>query len=306
MDGNFPLNDLSGLDKQDWTRRIMEQAEARGAADRLGKRHFAAFVRSGPVLLVSFETVQGMRSLTESARPFGWQMSQKMGWSSLLLASDGDTWFRDDQVYAYFDQLVDDGFFDEFETVVFYGAGPCGYAAAAFSVTAPGARVLAIQPQATLDPRVAEWDDRFTDMRRNDFTSRYGFAPDMIDAAQHVHLIYDPDVTLDAMHAALFTKVNVTKYRMRYMGEALQTHLLFMRRLFPILQAAAEDRLTPRFFAGLYRARRNHLPYLRRLLTKLDLLDRPELTRMLCRNVLHRYNAPRFQRRLMQLEAPKE
>ncbi|WP_407492709.1 phosphoadenosine phosphosulfate reductase [Pseudooceanicola sp. MF1-13] len=301
MDGNFPLNDLSGLDKQDWTRRILEQAEARGAADRLGKKHFAAFVRSGPVLLVSFETVQGMRSLTESARPLGWQMSQKMGWSSLLLASDGDTWFRDPQVYAYFDQLVDEGFFDEFETVVFYGAGPCGYAATAFSVTAPGARVLAVQPQATLDPRVTEWDDRFVEMRRHDFTSRYGFAPDMVDAAQHVHLIYDPDVTLDAMHAALFTKPNVTKYRMPYMGEALQTHLLFMRRLFPVLQAVAEDRLTPRFFAGMYRARRNHLPYLRRLLTKLDLLDRPHLARMLCRNVTHRFNAPRFQRRLAQL-----
>lgn len=302
MDGNFPLNDLSGLDKQDWTRRIMEQAEARGASDRLGSHHFAAFVQSGPILLVTFETVQGMRSLTETARPLGWQMSQKMGWSSLLLASDGDTWFRADEVYAYFDQLVDDGFFDEFERVVFYGAGPCGYAAATYSVTAPGARVLAVQPQATLDPRVTEWDDRFSEMRRVDFTSRYGYAPDMVEAAQQVHVVYDPDVALDAMHAALFTRSNVTKYRMRYMGEALQTHLLFMRRLFPILQAAAEDRLDDRFFAGLYRARRNHLPYLRRLLSKLESLDRPELTRLLCRNVTQRYNAPRFLRRLRQFE----
>ncbi|MEC8666986.1 MAG: phosphoadenosine phosphosulfate reductase, partial [Pseudomonadota bacterium] len=173
MDGNFPVQDLTGLDKSGWTDRIMDEAQARGAADRLGRRHFAAFVKAGPVLLVSFETVQGMRSLTESARPLGWLMSQKMGWSSLLLASDGDTWFRDKDVYAYFDQLVDDGFFDEFDRVIFYGAGPCGYAAAAYSVTAPGARVLAVQPQATLDPAVAEWDDRFTDMRRLDFTSRY-------------------------------------------------------------------------------------------------------------------------------------
>ncbi|MBY6156779.1 phosphoadenosine phosphosulfate reductase [Pseudooceanicola nitratireducens] len=302
MDGNFPVQDLTGLDKSGWTDRIMDEAQARGAADRLGRRHFAAFVKAGPVLLVSFETVQGMRSLTESARPLGWLMSQKMGWSSLLLASDGDTWFRDKDVYAYFDQLVDDGFFDDFDRVIFYGAGPCGYAAAAYSVTAPGARVLAVQPQATLDPAVAEWDDRFTDMRRLDFTSRYGFAPDMIDAAQQMHVIYDPDVTQDAMHAALFTAPNVAKYRMRYMGEALQTHLLYMKRLFPILQAVAEDRLTPRFFAGLYRARRNHLPYLRRLLSRLELKERPDLIRLLCRNVTARFQAPRFQRRLRQLD----
>ncbi len=302
MDGNFPVQDLTGLDKSGWTDRIMDEAQARGAADRLGRRHFAAFVKAGPVLLVSFETVQGMRSLTESARPLGWLMSQKMGWSSLLLASDGDTWFRDKDVYAYFDQLVDDGFFDEFDRVIFYGAGPCGYAAAAYSVTAPGARVLAVQPQATLDPAVAEWDDRFTDMRRLDFTSRYGYAPNMIDAAQQMHVIYDPDVTQDAMHAALFTAPNVAKYRMRYMGEALQTHLLYMKRLFPILQAVAEDRLTPRFFAGLYRARRNHLPYLRRLLSRLELKERPDLIRLLCRNVTARFQAPRFQRRLRQLD----
>jgi hypothetical protein len=50
------------------------------------------------------------------------------------------------------------GFFDDFDQVVFYGAGQCGYAAAAFSVATPGATVVAIQPQATLDPRVTEWD----------------------------------------------------------------------------------------------------------------------------------------------------
>ena len=50
----------------------------------------------------------------------------------------GDTWFRDNRVYGYFDRLIADGFFEDFDTVIFYGAGSCGYAAAAFSVAAPG------------------------------------------------------------------------------------------------------------------------------------------------------------------------
>ncbi|GGE30944.1 hypothetical protein GCM10011360_18670 [Primorskyibacter flagellatus] len=306
MDGTFPRNDLSGLAKPEWTRRVMEQADLEGASDRLGRSHFAAFIKSGPVLLVSFETVQGMRGLTDSAQPLGWHLSRKLGWSHLLLASDGDTWFRAEEVYAYFDQLIDEGFFEEFETVLFYGAGPCGYAAAAFSVAAPGSTVVAIQPQATLDPDVTEWDDRFTHMRRTDFTSRFGFAPDMIDAAAQVFVVYDPLESHDAMHAALFTRPNVTKLRMRNMGEALQSHLLFMKRLFPMLHAAAEGRLTPQYFATLFRARRNHLPYLRRLLTRLENSDRPGLTAMLCRNVTARYPAPRFARRLKALENPEE
>lgn len=302
MDGNFPRTDLSGLDKPDWTKSVMARAELEGAADKLGRSHFAAFVKAGSTLLVTFETVQGMRGLTESAQPLGWQLSQRTGWSHLLLACDGDTWFRAPEVYAYFDQLIDDGFFDEFDQVVFYGAGPCGYAAAAFSVAAPGATVVAIQPQATLDPRVTEWDDRFTDMRRTDFTDRFGYAPDMIDGAARAYVIYDPAETQDAMHAALFTRPNVTKFRMRFMGEALQSHLLFMKRLFPLLQAAADDRLDARYFAGLYRARRNHLPYLRRLLNQLEGAGRTGLTEVLCRHVTARFAAPRFARRLRALE----
>ena len=306
MDGTFPRTDLSGIDKPEWTRRVTARAEHDGAADRLGRSHFAAFIKSGSTLLVTFETVQGMRGLTESAQPLGWNLSQRLGWSHLLLASDGDTWFRAPEVYGYFDQLIDDGFFDEFDNVLFYGAGPCGYAAAAFSVAAPGSTVVAIQPQATLDPRVTEWDDRFTDMRRTDFTDRFGYAPDMIDGAARAYVIYDPAEPLDAMHAALFTRPNVTKFRMRYMGEALQSHLLFMKRLFPLLQAAAEDRLTDRYFAGLYRARRNHLPYLRRLLTRLEAEDRTGLTEVLCRHVTARFTAPRFARRLRALRTPEE
>jgi hypothetical protein len=174
---------LTGLSKRDWLQAIEDVTEEDGSFEPLGKRHFAAFIEKGATLLVTFETIQGIGALSEMAQPLGWELIKEAGWSHLCIGSDGDTWFRDGFVYGYFDRLIDDGFFDEFETVLFYGAGPCGYAAAAFSVASPGARVLAIQPQATLDPRVAEWDERFIDMRRTDFTTRYGYAPDMLDAA---------------------------------------------------------------------------------------------------------------------------
>ena len=133
----------------------------------------------------------------------------------------------------------------------------------------PVRAVLAIQPQATLDPRLTEWDDRFTDMRIQDFTTRYGYAPDMLDAAEKAYVIYDPREKLDAMHAALFTRPNVDKLRMRFMGDALQTDLLEMGTWARLLQAVATGQLTPSFFAELYRARRDYRPYLRNLLRQL-------------------------------------
>ncbi|MCR8826516.1 hypothetical protein [Pseudosulfitobacter koreensis] len=293
---------LSGLSKDEWQGALAEIAGERGHFEHLGKRHFAAHVEQGDTLLVTFETVQGMRALSEDAIPMGWNMVRRHGWSHLCIGSDGDTWFRDPAVYAYFDRLIDDGFFDAYETVVFYGAGPCGYAAAAYSVASPGARVLAIQPQATLDVRVTDWDDRFVDMRRTDFSSRYGFAPDMLDAAAQAHVVYDPRETLDAMHAALFTRGNVQKLRTRHLGDAIQTHMINMDLIQPLLEQTAAGTLGTRSFAMLWRARRDYPPYLRAVLSALDIDKRTLLIRALCVNVTGRITAPRFARKLKELD----
>jgi hypothetical protein len=292
---------LRSLSREDWFAEVQELVGYDGSFARLGDRHAAASTRHGNTLLVSFETFQGIQALSPKSQPIGWEMVRTRNWSSLALICDGDTWFRDQSVYGYFDRLIDDGFFDEFDTVLFFGAGPCGYAAAAFSVAAPGARVLAIQPQATLAAHLTEWDRRFAEARRWDFTSRFGYAPDMLEAADRAYILYDPMQTEDAMHATLFANPNVTRLRMPLMGASLQTELLQMGILVPVIDAASHGRLTAARFGALARARRNHPAYLRRLLARAEDRGEDDLIRMLCRNVTRRMTAPRFQRRLEQL-----
>ncbi|MDF1855601.1 phosphoadenosine phosphosulfate reductase [Pseudooceanicola sp.] len=289
---------LEGLDDTTWLREFVNIVDEHGAFQPLGKRHFAALVENGSTLLVTFESLPAIRTQGE---PLGWHMVRDSGWSHLCLACDGDTWFRDPRVFGYFDRLVDDGFLEDFETVLFYGAGPCGYAAAAFSVTAPGARVLTISPQATLDPEHALWDNRFTEMRRVSFTDRYGFAPDMTEAADQAFVIYDPTETLDAMHAALFRRKNTTALKLRRMGDAIEGDLKAMQILHRLIELAGTGRLNAASFARLARTRRSHLPYLRRLLGAIEAAGRPTLVAALCRNVVARMKAPRFARRLEML-----
>jgi len=255
---------------------------------------------------VTFETIAGIEALSDTAQPIGFDIVRATGWSHLGLISDGDTWFRDRNVYAYFDRLIDDGFFEDFDQVLFYGAGPCGYAAAAFSVASPGATVLAIQPQATLDPRVAGWDDRYRHMRRTSFTDRYGYAPDMLDAADRAFVIFDPHERLDSMHAALFTRSNATKLRVPHLGSAIETDLFEMQMLYRLIVQACSGKLSADGFYALWRARRDHPPYLRALMHRLDSADRPYLLAALCRNVIARRPGPRFRRRLDALEAQAE
>ena len=290
---------LSGLPSRDaWLEKVSGLVDEDGYVERLGDRHAAVFVEEKSTLLVTFETFQNIDALSEDAQPLGWDMLKALGWSHLCLISDGDTWFRDARVYGYFDRLVDDGFFEDFDQVIFYGAGACGYAAAAYSVASPGAKVIVLQPQATLDPRVTEWDDRFRHMRRVSFDDRYGYAPDMLDAAKQAFVIYDPEIELDAMHAALFTRPNVTKFRMRFLGEQLESSLMRMNVLFRILAQASADKLNRTSLARLFRARHADGGYQFNLLQRVTGDRRHYLTIILARNVLEKRAARPFKKAL--------
>ncbi len=289
---------LSGLSWEEWLERLAAAMPPDGYAKSLGSKHGAVYIAGKQTLLVSFEAFDTLSDTSTDAQPIGWQMAKALGWSHLCLTCTGRTWFREGRVYGFFDELIDDGFFEEFDQVIFYGAGPCGYAAAAYSVASPGARVLAIQPQATLDPRLTEWDDRFRRMRRLDFTTRYGYAPDMLDAADKAFILYDPEIEEDAMHAALFKRSNVTRFRMRFMGPRLDQGLIRMKVLLRLLAQMSADKLDILSLARLFRVRREDPPYLKSALARLEDGGRLYLTAQFCNHVLQNTPGPRFRRAL--------
>lgn len=303
QDDTARFSAASAQSDEEWLLRLDEIGEETGYFQPLGPNHAAFFADEEPTLLVTFETVQGIRGGADDQMPYGYRLTRGTGCSHLCLIADGETWFRDTAVYAYFDRLVDDAFFEDFDRVVFFGVGMCGYAAAAFSVAAPGATVIALRPIATLDPRVTGWDARHANRRRLNFVDRYGYAPDMIDGAAAVHVVYDPERALDAMHAALFTKPFVTKLRCTYQGARLERELDAMGVLPQMLRLACSDGFDAAAFARLYRARRESLSYLLRLLARLEARNRFDLVARVCRWGLERHNSPRLRRALENAEA---
>lgn len=285
-----------------WTARLEALGEECGYFEELGDDHFALFSDESATLLVSFDSAALLRGGEADSLPLGHRIAAEQGWSSLTLIAARDTWFRDPAVYAFFDRLVDEAFFEDYDRVVFFGAGMAGYAAAAFSVTAPGASVILVAPQATLDPALALWDSRFPQMRRTSFTDRYGFAPDMVEGAGPVFIAYDPRESCDAMHAALFARPFVTRLPCRGIGAGIAPALQQMGITGAMLRLAGEGRFGSRAFWQLWRARREHGPYLRALVGALG--DRRQHWRaaLVCRNVVARMEAPRFAARLSHLE----
>lgn len=293
-------------DDTDWLVIMEEIGEEAGYFERLGPRHSTLFNDQGPVLLVTFETLAGVRAAGGTQMPLGYQIAAPRGWSSLTILAHDETWYRDPSVWGYFDRLIDDAFFEDFDRVVFYGAGMGGYGAAAFSVAAPGATVLALAPQATLAPEFAEWDRRFPAARRHDFSSRFGYAPDMTEGCGQVFILYDPAQQVDAVHAAFFRGAHVTKLRARHSGRDPQAELARMGILRPLVDAACNGSLGLHSFHRLWRARHTHPQYLGRLVGRVQALNRPARLVKVLRAALRKVDHPRLRQALSEAEAALE
>lgn len=297
--------DQSGPTRAAWIAKMEALTEESGYFHTLGAQHFSFFADEGSTLLVSFDTVAAILA-REGQLPLAQPHAAARGWSHVCVIADGQTWFRDPAVYAYFDRLVDETFLEEFDTVLFYGAGMGGYAACAYAVSTPGAQVLAINPRATLDPGQALWDKRDLGARRLNFTSRYGYAPDMLDGAGRATVIHDPTLPEEAAHAALFRADHITRLSVRHLGDTAETGLVHMGSLPELLDAAMAGSLTPGLFAQIWRNRRAYGTYLRILLNKAEAAGRPGHEAMICRSVTRRLRAPRFAKRLAQLTETAE
>ena len=300
LDSDVMLDASDAKDRVEWMRIMDAIGEDSGYFQKVGGSHNAVFLDNSPTLLVTFDSHAAARHRPKNL-PVGMALADECDWSQLCILSEAGPWYRDPAVYAYFDRLVDEGFFEDFDRVLFYGAGPSGYAAAAFSVTAPGARVLLLNPVATLNPSLAGWETRHRKQRRLDFSTRYGFAPDMIESAAEATVICDPRQGLDAMHSALYAAAHVHRMEARLAGPDIEGTFARMGILNHLICSAMEGKLTPVRYGELWRNRRDDLSYLR--LLQVAASPRPAREIMVCRNVATRLNQGKFKKRLDDLLA---
>jgi hypothetical protein len=294
--------DLKDLGANEWLGEIDDICEEFGFFEQLGQGHCVGFLEAGNNLLVTFENAEDVRAHNFDAEPRGFTYARHDGWSHLAMLSFKESWFRDTAVYDFFDRMTDDGFFEDFERIVFHGAdGGSAYAAAAYSVVAPGATVIALRPQATLDASIAGWDPRYKSARKLDFSDRYGYAPEMIEGASDVFVAFDPYQRMDACHAALFRKPHVTPLPCPLLGDALNRAFDRMGIHDVLIKLAMDGALDAKRFAQLLRARRYDQTYARTLVRRLIMTGHSKLAQIICTYMLQRGQNTFFAQTLAQL-----
>ena len=264
----FTPNPPQPASDPEWAKIASQLAGDKGFYIDNGTHSFLYVSRSTETLVVTFDNLDIAMGKRENRRPWGYEFIEKQGWSMLGAMAGGWTWYRDGWVGAQFDRLAAEGFFAQFGRVVFYGASMGGYAACAFSDACPGADVVAISPQSTLDKSIVPWETRYKVAWDKDFSGRYGDAATSCGAARRVSILFDPYEPLDAGHAARFEGANVVKLRTPLMGHRLGSSLHQMGILNPIILGALDGSLTEAGFYRALRARRDFPRYQRELFAR--------------------------------------
>lgn len=251
----------------DWAQIAKQLAGKDGFYTAQGAHSFL-YIPRGKTLVVTFDNLDIAMNKRDTRRPWGFEFIEKQGWSMLGVMAGGWTWYRDPWVEAEFDRLATEGFFTQFERVVFYGASMGGYAAAAFCAAHPGADVVVISPQSTLDKAIVPWETRYKVAWDKDFSGKYGDAAAASRTARQVTILYDPYEPLDAGHADRFEAENAVKLRTPLMGHRLGSSLHQMGILNPIILSALDGTLTEGQFYSRLRARRTFPRYQRELFAR--------------------------------------
>lgn len=270
-----------------WSEIAQGLARADGFFTEGPKGHsFLHVPRSSDVLVVTFDNLDIAMNKRTDRRPWGYDFIEKQGWSMLGVLAGGWTWYREPWVAETFDRLRDEGFFRRYKRVVFYGASMGGYAAAAFSAACPGADVVVISPQSTLDKSVVPFETRYHTAWGFDYSGPYGDAAEASRDARAVTILYDPYEPLDSGHVARFTGDNVIKLRCPLMGHRLGSALSQMGLLSRTILAALSGTLEPADFYRDLRARHRFARYQKELFRRALARNRPDLARRVGKWVL--------------------
>lgn len=240
-----------------WYAEIFPAGPSDGFFHKFGD-HAASFVdRGAHQLVVSFDNLSDAGYPYYDIEPWAGKFVHDQGWSHLGIYARGPSWYRDARLIAFLEGLRDDGFFRRFERVSLIGTSMGGYAALTFSGLAPGATVVALSPQSTLDRQRVPWETRFVKGQRQDWTLPYSDAATQLAELGRAYVLYDSFFGPDRQHVLRCPQDRLVHLRAFGFGHKTAVVLRRMGHLKTVMGAAITGELTQAQFHRLIRDRKN-------------------------------------------------
>ena len=245
----------------EWYQEIFPAGPSDGFFHKFGD-HAASFVDRGEhQLVISFDNLSDAGYPYTDIRPWAESFVRGNGWSHLGIYARGPSWYRDAKLIHFLENLRDDEFFARFGRVTLIGTSMGGFAALAFASLVPGAHVVAMSPQTTLDPLIVPWEDRFQKGQAQNWDLPYSDAATGLENAGKVYVIYDRFLEADQAHADRLPQDKIITLNAIGCGHKTAVALRRMEQLKPIMKLGITGKLTEANFYNMLRSRRDLLFY---------------------------------------------
>jgi|GEM_PF-1411411 len=249
----------------DWFAEIHTGGARQGFYTRLENHAVTGIFRDRARLVVSFDNLSNVNDLSPGREPWAYKFVRENGCSHIAVMARRKDWYRCPQLIAHLQKLAADGTFAAFDKVFLTGTSMGGFAALAFASLAPGATVIAFNPQTTLDETLVPWEERFGMGRARDWSLPHSDCAYEIDEVARAFVLFDPFFTPDRRHVDRLEGDNVIRLKTWCSGHFSPVFLRRANLLKPIMQHALDGTLTADVFYRLYRERRM-LPWYRKAL----------------------------------------
>ncbi|EBA03227.1 hypothetical protein RB2150_01189 [Rhodobacteraceae bacterium HTCC2150] len=228
-----------------------------------GTRHSLLFVRR-PVkrLIVTFDNLSNVNNTATTREPWAYKFARDSNVSHLGIMAHAAAWFRDEALIDRMKKLAAEGFFDGYDRVLFTGTSMGAFGAIVFASLVPGAHVVALNPQSTLDVNLVPWEERYEKGRRQDWSLPLGDAAALTENLGPVRIIYDPYYAPDKKHVERFSGDNIQIYNAWFSGHKSGVFLRKIDGLKVVMSRCLFDDFSQKEWYKLYR-RRRMLPWYR-------------------------------------------
>ncbi len=227
--------------------------------------YFVDFVDNGERLIVTFEPMHPADNMVtrQDGERLAWGMKlfARSGFSVLGVKAIHNDWYRGPELQRFFEVLQSSGFFARFSQIIFYGGSMGGFGALTLSAIVPGATVIALNPQSSLDPDVVPWETRFSEGRSAGWEGPLADAAVTSHQAAKIWVCYDPFLVNDVRHIRRLSAHNIVELKLPGVGHSTQVALSQMAILKKVVLDIANGDMTVAKFAQMARGRRDILAY---------------------------------------------
>ena len=266
------------MPKHRWKFKAAKQAAGRNNFLTSLPNHHVLFARRSGHLVVSFDNKQQDKR-NGQIYPWAFDFLKKGEFSHMgVMVNEKNDWFRDPALFDYFDDLRDRGFFQDFETVTFFGSSMGGFGALSFAEAASNAHALVYSPQSSLDKAVVPWEGRYDNAwaRGNWVDPRYRDAAKPMKKIKHADIFYDPLHLLDRRHAMRLKGPNVNLHSCYFTGHNTGRILTLMPEFSRYIQSLLRHEKPNIAFKEQWRERHHSQSYVRLLLDQALEAKRPK------------------------------